>query len=82
MDCRITLGADETFLDLLVTSLKKQEKVFLLIDEEGISRKEGFLREVHAKGPNPFIEMEDGTTVALQAIIAVNGIFLPGYSEC
>jgi hypothetical protein len=82
MDCRITLGSNETFIELLFQAYATGEKVAMLIDDNGLERMEGFLATVSATGPSPFIEMVDGSKVNLNKIVAVNGIFLPEYSGC
>ncbi len=82
MDCRLTLHASETFLELLRAANQSGQKVYLLIDDTGISRTEGFVSEIHTNTSSPVIELDNGTTVELAKIVAVNGIFRPEYSEC
>lgn len=82
MDCRITLGSNETFFELLLEAYAKGEKVAMLIDDNGLERMEGYLATVSRTGPSPFIEMVDGGKVNLNKIVAVNGIFLPEYAGC
>ena len=82
MDCRITLGNNETFIELLNQARTTGEKVAMLIDDNGLDRMEGFVATVSPTGASPFIEMTDGRKMALNKIVAVNGIFLPEYGGC
>ena len=82
MDCRITLNAGETFLELLTTSYKSGEKVSLLIDDGGMTRMEGIIKTINDGTSTPIIELAGGEVITLDKIIAVNGVFRPEYGEC
>jgi hypothetical protein len=82
MDCRITLQSDETFLGLLSQCQQAHEKVAMLLDIDGLTRAEGFIKTINSEAPSPYIEMESGQKIAIATISAVNGIFAPGYAEC
>lgn len=82
MDCRQTLRENETFLKILQASHQEKQKLNLIIDENGMSRREGFIKLINTNTALPFIELEDGTKIEMRSIIAVNGIFLPEYGEC
>lgn len=82
MDYRLTLNTAETFLNLLKTSFQSGEKVNLLVDDNGLSRHEGFIKSINTSNPETTIEMQDGKLIFLKKIAAVNGIFLPEYGEC
>ena len=82
MDCRITLNAGETFLELLTTSYKSGEKVSLLIDDGGMTRMEGIINTINDGTSTPIIELAGGEVITLDKIIAVNGVFRPEYGEC
>ncbi len=82
MDTRKTLNKDETFLELLQVLYHAREKVSMIIDENGMTRAEGFIKEINAAGEPPFVLLGNGKTISLKSIIAVNGTFLPDYSEC
>lgn len=82
MDSRITLRVDETFLEILASCLKQQEKAHLLIDEKGLTRTDGFVSAIHKSPSGIFIELKDGRRINLQMIVALNGIFRPEYGEC
>lgn len=81
MDSRITLNTTETFLEILQTAFQAKQKVNLLIDDCGVTRKEGLITVIHGTSPI-FIELSDGCKIDLATIIAVNGIFRPEYGEC
>lgn len=82
MDSRITLNVNETFLETLETSFQQKEKVRLLIDNNGMTRTEGFINAIHKNASGISIEMDNGSRIDLKTIIAVNGIFRPEYGEC
>ena len=81
MDSRITLNTTETFLEMLQTAFQEKQKVNLLIDDNGVTRKEGLISAIYGTSP-AFIELGDGSKIDLATIIAVNGIFRPEYGEC
>jgi hypothetical protein len=82
MDSRQTLGSRESFAELLRTIHEADEKAHLLIDDNGITRVEGYIETLSTNSTAPFIELENGLTIPLHQIIAVNGVFRPDYSEC
>jgi hypothetical protein len=82
MDSRITLGMNESFVEILNRAYATGEEVAMLIDDNGLERMEGVLAAVSFTGPAPYIEMDNGSRVNLQKIVAINGIFLPEYSGC
>ncbi|HWI91568.1 MAG TPA: hypothetical protein VNT20_09860 [Flavisolibacter sp.] len=83
MDCRVTLNIDENFFELLKTSYHSGAKVYLLVDEGGITREEGFIVKMDENTVSPqCIEMDSGIKIPVKKIIAVNGTFLPEFGEC
>jgi hypothetical protein len=82
MDSRITLNVDESFLEILEFSFKQREKVYLLVDENGLERTEGFIQALHKNSLDISIELEGGRKIDLKSIVAVNGIFRPEYGAC
>ena len=82
MDTRDTLKKNEAFLQVLESAHKAGSKVNLLLDDSGISRAEGIIVNVITDTQVPFIELKSGLKIALKSIVAVNGVFLPEYSEC
>jgi len=82
MDCRVTLGKDETFAAMLRTCMHAKEKVAMLLDEDGLTRAEGYIRCLELDAPQPYIELEDDRKISCGSIVAINGIFLDAYSGC
>jgi hypothetical protein len=83
MDCRVTLNQNETFLELLKAYFHSKEKVHLLVDNDGITREEGFIVNVNdSQVSSEHIEMDNGIEIPVKKIIAVNGVFLPEFGEC
>ncbi|HEV7331722.1 MAG TPA: hypothetical protein VGN63_11850 [Flavisolibacter sp.] len=82
MDCRITLGAKETFEKLLNSAYHAGEKVNLLVDDNGLTRAEGFIQQMKKSDTSLVIELDNGMILPVGKIVAVNGIFLPAYGEC
>lgn len=82
MDIRNTLSVGEDFLPVLADCKAGKVKAEMIIDRNGLERAEGFLKNVYYQDSDPFIELEDGTIIQVKTIVAVNGLFLPSYSEC
>jgi hypothetical protein len=78
----LTLNTDESFLEILNSSFTTRQKVYMLVDEEGISRIEGYIREIKKDLPVPLITIDDRKDISLDKIVAVNGVFRPEYGEC
>ncbi len=38
MDCRLTIGESETFLEILTACMKEKQSVDMILDEDGLSR--------------------------------------------
>jgi len=82
MDCRLTLNAGETFLELLNASYHSGQKVSLLIDNGGMTRMEGVIKTINTAVSTPIIELTSGGETSLDKIVAVNGVFRLEYGEC
>ena len=82
MDCRITLGNGENFLNALITANANNEIVNLIIDAEGLERIEGRVKSIINAGGRVIAIMEDGRKILQEQIVALNGIFHPDYGEC
>lgn len=82
MDTRKTLDKNETFLVLLQSLFNSQDKASLLVDDNGIIRAEGLITAIYGDAETPYIELDNAMKITLKSIIAVNGTFLPDYSEC
>ena len=62
--------------------LQREEKIHLLIDDNGLVRMEGFIHSIRKEASGDSIELKDGRIINVQTIVAVNGIFRPEYGEC
>jgi hypothetical protein len=82
MDCRLTLKAGEAFLEILTSSYEKANKVYLLLDDNGLVRIEGFVKAIFTDCSSTILELQNGKKIDIKMIVAVNGIFLPEYGEC
>jgi len=82
MDARTTLNVKETFIEILKDSHRSDTRVYLLVDDDGLVRAEGFIDVIDTESSDPFIELDNRLKVPLQKIVAVNGLFLPEYAEC
>ena len=82
MDSPATLNVDENFLEILETSFQKNEKVHLLLDENGMARTEGFITAIDKNSTTASIELDGKMKIELKTIVAVNGVFRPEYGEC
>jgi hypothetical protein len=82
MDNRITLPANETFLSILANCMTGNSKVAMLLDDNGLVRAEGFIKQIFPDARQPYLEMQSGTKIVLQTITAVNGTFVSSYCEC
>ena len=84
MDSRDTLVVTETFLSMLTQLHQERQKVALLADSDGITRYEGYLTAIN-EAPNKrksTLVLDNGTTLLVDQVVAVNGVFRSDYSEC
>jgi hypothetical protein len=82
MDSRNTLKCNATFIDILSNCMVAKTKVAMLLDNNGLIRAEGLIKEMQINAVQPYIEMQGGLKIVLGTITAVNGIFVASYSEC
>ena len=80
MDKRSTLITGQTFLKLL--QQLQEEKASMLLDCNGLIRAEGIINYIILNDAQPHLELRSGLKIDLSTIVAVNGTFSPGYSEC
>lgn len=81
MDTRITLNNKESFFKMLKHLHTHATKVSLLYDNNGLTRYEGFITGITGV-LEPLLLLQDGLEIPMSSVIAVNGIFVPEYSEC
>ena len=78
----MTLKTDETFLEALTSACKKNDKVYLLLDENGLIHVEGIAKTINIRSSSHILELQNGREIDIRLVVAVNGTFLPEYSEC
>jgi hypothetical protein len=82
MDNRVILSGNETFFSILRSCMLSNSKVAMLLDDNGLVRAEGFIKQIFPDSPQPYLEMQSGTKIVLQTITALNGIFVSSFCEC
>jgi hypothetical protein len=84
MDQRQTFDNSAQLLDFVTAIADKEQRAFLLIDNEGLTRAEGIITSINEEDDieNTSIVLNDRDTVTLKAIIGINGLFRSDYSEC
>ncbi|MCF3107911.1 hypothetical protein LL912_03885 [Niabella sp. CC-SYL272] len=80
MDYKCTLDTADSFLELLKSHFEHQQKVSLLSDIGGWERAEGMVREIVQKEDASYLVLDNGTTLDISKVIAVNGVFKTGCS--
>ncbi|MCO5240152.1 MAG: hypothetical protein M9904_08845 [Chitinophagaceae bacterium] len=81
MDTRATLNSRASFLSILSALHTGNTKASLLYDNNGLTRYEGLIVGINGT-LHPVLLLEDGLEIPVSSVIAVNGIFIPDYSEC
>ena len=84
MDQRQTFDDKQELLSFVTSISNEKIKAFLLVDKEGLTRVEGMITSVMQAGdiPDTRIIIDNGDTILLKEIIAINGLFRSDYSEC
>ncbi|MCS6991931.1 MAG: hypothetical protein NZL95_08730 [Chitinophagales bacterium] len=81
-DQRKTLDCGSNFYDMLHSCFVAQEPVRLLYDKGGMQRAEGIIQHIDPPGPESSIKLTNGQRIAINDIVAVNGVFSDEYTEC
>jgi hypothetical protein len=82
MDLRNTLAQNETFMVILNECFSKNTKVALIVDNNGLERMEGKIISIELNEKEPYFKLDNGSIILEKSLIAVNGMFVPSYSEC
>lgn len=82
MDCRDTLTQGDSFKAILHNCATTEQKIAMLLDENGLTRAEGFIQSMELDIVTPYIELTNGRKINCSSIVAINGIFLDDYSQC
>lgn len=57
-------------------------KASLFVDDQGLSNEEGTVQDITGDGLEKLLHLDNGKTIPLKNIMAVNGVFLTGFSTC
>jgi hypothetical protein len=82
MDLRNTLAQDETFMVILNECFSNNTKVALIVDKNGLERMEGKIISIESNAKEPYFKLDDSSVILEKSLIAINGMFVPSYSEC
>jgi transcriptional regulator of heat shock response len=84
MDQRETFNDLQKLKDILNKLYQEQDIVSLLLDQEGLTRMEGFITSIEEQTDpgNTLVILNDTERFLLRQVIAVNGQFRSDYSEC
>jgi hypothetical protein len=52
------------------------------VDDNGITRAEGFIVKMEYTIPGGYIELDNEIKIPVKKVLAVNGTFLPEFGEC
>jgi len=84
MDQRQTFDNSHQLFEFVSSVFQQKQKAALLIDKEGLVRVEGLITAIKQQDDldETGIVIDNGETVVLKQIIAINGLFRSDYSEC
>ena len=82
MDIRQTVIDHRTFVDMLEALQRSGEKASLLVDINGLERAQGTVTALDRSGDLGAVTLNNGQTIDIKSIVAINGTFLSDYSEC
>lgn len=82
MDKRSTITRDESFLEMLRQLKKDKLPASMLLDCKGLIRAEGIVTDIVSNADHQYFVLQSGVKIDLSTLVAVNGVFLSGYSEC
>ncbi|OJU23205.1 MAG: hypothetical protein BGN92_09400 [Sphingobacteriales bacterium 41-5] len=82
MDQRLTLKKNEKFDAVLHEIQSSNDTARILYDAKGMERAEGLIKDLNLDDAEPFVVLDNGTTIFINSIIGVNGIFKDDYTEC
>ena len=75
MDYKCTIDASDSFLELLKVEKERQQQVSIIIDDNGWERAEGIISEIVDSNGENYLVFNDGTTINVAKVVAVNGVF-------
>ena len=72
----------ETLLQMLEEIKATGCKASLFVDDQGLSSEEGTVQNITGEGLDKILHLDNGKAIPLRKIMAVNGLFLTGFSTC
>lgn len=81
MNDQCATDAVADFSAILNALFQNREKASLIIDDNGWERAEGVIHVLQVKEPGAHLVLDNGATIYISTIVAVNGIFKIG-STC
>ncbi|AHF17423.1 hypothetical protein [Niabella soli] len=75
MDYKCTIDASDSFLELLKAEKERQQKVSIIIDDNGWERAEGIISEIVNSNGGNYLVLDEGAPINVAKIVAVNGVF-------
>ncbi|TCJ12105.1 hypothetical protein EPD60_16255 [Flaviaesturariibacter flavus] len=85
MDHRLTFASLDELKNIVSGIQQSKTKASLLLDRAGLTRMEGTITDVEEDKTAPdrtAFRITGGERIALNEVIAINGIFRSDYSEC
>jgi hypothetical protein len=81
-DVRQTIGVKASFLPIVQELFTSGQKAAVLYEDSGVTRANGFIKELFEKDGNQMIRLDNDLVIAVKDIYAINGTFASDYSEC
>jgi len=78
MDTRVTVSDVKGFLPMLKDCFEKRLPVSLIVDDGELRRAEGYIDRMD----DTYLILEDGRSIHMEKLAAVNGIFIDSYAQC
>ncbi|MCL6524763.1 MAG: hypothetical protein K6T34_08870 [Thermoflavifilum sp.] len=78
MDIRVTVSHPEAFLPILQECLANRQPASIIYEQQGLQRAEGCIQSIDQGR----VWLEDGQSIALEQLVAVNGVFIDSYAQC
>lgn len=75
MDYKCTIDNSDSFLGQLKTAWQSNQKVALILDDNGWERAEGMIGDIVGKDGRQYLVLSNGGTFDIAKIVAVNGVF-------
>lgn len=82
MDQRVTIENKQDFLPVLRGIYEKGELASVLYEDAGVTRASGHITSISGDGADLSFSLDNGLTIKLARLYAVNGLFSGDYSEC